>query len=229
MTEDKYSLDSIGLFRDLSEDIVDSINQKCTWAEYAAGDIVVTAASNDQDGVFFVKSGKVRVAMPTAGDNKLSFMDIEDGGHFGEISAIDGEPRSATVTAKAVTSLAKISNNDFNDLMFQNPALAMSVMRNLTRLIRVNNVRLADLSNRTDTQRIFSEILRLATPDPRGEGNWLIERMPKHREIASWSGTGDDMVATALAQLIKLGLAKRKYPSLVIVDRKKIRELSEAV
>lgn len=103
----------------------------------------------------------------------------------------------------------------------------MALLQHLTSIIRNNNRRIVDLSTRTDVQRVYTELLRLSEPNPNGDGSWLITRMPKHKEIAAWAGTNEESVATALGQLIKVGLAKRRYPSLYIADRAKVRLLAE--
>ena len=124
-------------------------------------------------------------------------------------------------------AIASLETERFTEVLLANPQVSLALLQHLTAIIRRNNRRIVDLSTRTDVQRVYSELLRLSEPDPRGDGSWLITRMPKHKEIAAWAGTTEESVATALGQLIKVGLAKRRYPSLHIMDRAKVRLLAE--
>jgi voltage-gated potassium channel len=60
---------------------------------------------------------------------------MSEGQYFGEISLIDGEPRSATVTAAEDVVLLKLGSSDFESLLSV-PAVARTVLRNLARLCR---------------------------------------------------------------------------------------------
>jgi hypothetical protein len=42
--------------------------------------------------------------------------------------------------------------------------------------------------------------------------------MPKHRELAERAGADEAAAASAVAQLIQQGVARREYPGLVIAD-----------
>jgi CRP/FNR family transcriptional regulator, cyclic AMP receptor protein len=216
------------LFEKLTAEAISEIETMCAWQEYGAEEVIIDANIHPpRDAVFFVVSGAVRVTSSTGQSGEIAFIDIGAGGHFGELSAIDGQPRSASVYSRGQCVLASIESARFNNILMSYPQVAFALLQHLTSIIRNNNQRIVDLSTRTDVQRVYSEILRLSEPDPQGDGSWLITRMPKHKEIAAWAGTTEESVATALGQLIKVGLAKRRYPALHITDRAKVRLLAE--
>lgn len=215
------------LFQDLSERDVEDIESICVWREYAADETIISAGNESRDAIYFVISGSVRVALQAGQTGEIAFIDLGPGNQFGEMAALDGQSRSASVVAKENSVLASLTNEQFTSLLMQHPKMSYALLQHLATIIRRNNERIIDLSTRTDVQRVYSEILRLSEPDPTGDGSWLITRMPKHREIAAWAGTSEESVATALGQLIKVGLAKRRHPSLHILDRTKVRMLAE--
>jgi CRP-like cAMP-binding protein len=88
------------------------------------------------------------------------------------------------------------------------------------------NERVATLSIAKPRQRIYMELMRLAVPDPRGGGAWLIEPVPQHNEIASWAGVDEVEVAQAIGTLAREKIIERKNRTLIIHDRAKIHEMS---
>lgn len=220
-------LNSIKLFKGLHQEDIAEIETMCTWREFAHDETVIQAESAPKDEVFFVISGSMRVGLPVNQMGEIAFIDLKQGDVFGELSALDGQVRSASVVGRERGVIASLSAEKFNQVVKNYPAVSYALLQHLTAIIRRNNARIVDLSTRTDVQRVYSEILRISEPDPSGDGSWLVTRMPKHREIAVWAGTSDDSVATALGQLIKVGLAKRRHTSLHILDRAKVRMLAE--
>ncbi len=61
---------------------------------------------------------------------------LEPGSYFGEISLIDGGPRSATVTAKTDLKTVSLTSWDFNALMDQFPELSRTLLKQLCRRLR---------------------------------------------------------------------------------------------
>ena len=51
--------------------------------------------------IFFVVRGSVRIVNYSLSGREITLDDVTKGGHFGELAAIDGEPRSASVMALA--------------------------------------------------------------------------------------------------------------------------------
>lgn len=220
-------LKNVKLFKDLSAQDIGQAEALCVWREFSHDETVIKADAPPQDDVYFVISGSMRVGLPAGPAGEIAFIDLKQGDLFGELSALDGQGRSASVIGLEQGVVASLTAANFNQILLTHPEVSYALLQHLTSIIRRNNARIVDLSTRTDVQRVYSEILRISEPDPSGDGSWLITRMPKHREIAVWAGTSEESVATALGQLLKVGLAKRRYPSLHIIDRAKVRMLAE--
>jgi len=89
--------------------------------------------TQDDEGnaMYVVRSGKV--AIMSAGAVLES---IGPNGIFGEMSLIDGSPRSATAIAREPTELAVIDERAFSYLVERNPAFALDLLRRLTKRLR---------------------------------------------------------------------------------------------
>lgn len=84
--------------------------------------------------MFIVRSGKVAI--------KAGGMIVENvgpGGVFGEMSLIDGSPRSATAIAAEPSEIAVVSKDGFRGLVQKSPEFALTVMQIMARRIRRTN------------------------------------------------------------------------------------------
>jgi len=78
-----------------------------------------------------VLSGKVSVSR---GGREIR--ELSTGEYFGEMSMIDGRPRSATVTAVEPTRTLVISHNQFQDLVREEPEFALGLLKHLCGRLR---------------------------------------------------------------------------------------------
>ena len=123
-------LKSIDLFRALPSEELAQIAEIAEEQPLAKGDQVF-AEGEPGDALYLIVEGKVRAHQ---GDKELARMEVRD--VFGEISVLDSEPRSATITAVEDTVLLKIGRDDFRDILAERPEIAMGVMKVLTRRLR---------------------------------------------------------------------------------------------
>ena len=220
-------LSAIGLLADLAKADRKTIEKHCEWHEISAGEPIFNRG-DASDRFYFVVTGRVRAVSYRSGTQEVAFANIAAGGTFGELSAIDGQPRSASVIALDDSLVASLSRDDFTELLNEKPKVCFRLLAELARVVRSINDRVVDLSTLSPVQRIYGELLRASQPDPIGDGSWLIDPMPRHEEMASWVGTTPETVARALGQLMKLGLVKRRSKALHIIDKPHLQKLAAA-
>ncbi len=100
MSETDQTLAKIGLFAGLTPDEVKKLGGRCTWRLYKA-DQEVLGHHEQSRAVYFVAQGSVRATVFTASGTEVAFRDIGAGEFFGELSAIDGQTRSAAIVAQS--------------------------------------------------------------------------------------------------------------------------------
>jgi hypothetical protein len=83
------------------------------------------------DCLYIIATGKVRVH---DGDRTLAHLGNKD--VFGELSLLDAEPRSASVSAVDATHLFRLEQNDFYNLIGERPQIVRAVSRALCRMLR---------------------------------------------------------------------------------------------
>lgn len=218
------TLEGIELLREATPDVVRRLAEACRWTTFEPNEIIVDR-NDESTEVFFITKGHVKVMDFLANDQEIALAELGTGTSFGELSALDSSRRSARVVALEPTTLAALPSRDFRRLLMDCPGIAIMLLKRFAGLIRTLNNRVTSLSTLSPHQRVYYELLRMSEPNPQGDGTWLIHFLPKHEEIASWSGTSREDVAMAIGHLAREGIVGRKHKSLVIKDHGRLQML----
>ncbi len=225
--ETEKSLAGIKLLKNVDPDAVTRLEEICTWYACPKGGFIFDA--DDTSGnVFFIVEGSVRAADNVDSETEVAFIDRGPGDIIGEWSAIDGGPRSATIYALEDCIVAMAPKEVFLTYMRDYSDVLVRLMIHFVTTIRTLNDRVVGLSSTTVVQRVYEQLLEIAEDDPLTPNRLIIERMPKHKEIAVWAGTTPETVARAVGRLLEAQIAKRRFKTLHILDPKRLRALVEA-
>ena len=204
--------------------VAKALEKLCRWCRYAEGEKVFDRDDTGGD-VYFVVEGSVRAIDSAESGQEVAFVDIGVGEVFGELSAIDGEPRSATIYALEDCVLAVAPGEALLKFMREHPDMARRMLEHFVRTIRVLNSRVVGLSSTTVVQRVYEKILDISEPDPMTPPRRVIEPLPPHKEIAVWAGTTPELVAHAMGRLIEANVVKRRSRTLHILDPEHLKAL----
>lgn len=218
-------LDHIKLFDGVPKAMLRDIEARCRWMEFGPGDVVLERDDGGRD-VYFVASGAVRVMNYLGNEREVALADLRAGDHFGELSAVDSKERSARVVGSEYCLIGALSRDDFIEVLRRIPDVALRLLDHFAAIIRSMNQRVTSLTTLTPRQRIYTELLRIAEPNPQGDGTWLISVVPAHNELASWAGTDKQEVAAAIGALVREGVIERRNRSYLIKDNIKLRFLA---
>jgi CRP-like cAMP-binding protein len=92
---------------------------------------IVTQMGTPGDSFFFIIDGRVSVQTPLGAGDTLT-----PGDFFGEMSLLDGEPRSATVTAVTDLRMLVVDRGHFWRLLNETPDLVRRILVVLSRRVR---------------------------------------------------------------------------------------------
>ena len=139
MTDDPAArIRSVPLFSEYSDKDLKRVAAITKEVEFPAGKEI---ARQGESGIGFhmITGGEAEVEVDGSTHGTLG-----PGSYFGEMSLLDGGPRSATV--RAVTPLRTVSMTswDFNALLDQHPELAKKLLIELSRRIRATERRATD-------------------------------------------------------------------------------------
>lgn len=101
-------------------------------------------------GMYIVIEGNVDITKSSGNGKKINLATIEEGGFFGEISIIEGGPRTATATAVDKAELLGFFKADLDELIERRPEIAAKTLFQIARILgerlRVSNDKLSRLS-----------------------------------------------------------------------------------
>lgn len=210
-------LRSVRLFEGLAPPRLDALAQACRWRSLPAGRMLVQRAEHERD-VHFVIDGRLRVTIFALNGRQLTFREIGAGGHFGELAAIDGQPRSADVLTLRPSVVASLAAEDFRRVLGEEQRVAERVMRSLCALVREISERVIDLSTLGVQNRVHAELLRLAREAGCDDNRARLEPAPTHSDMASRVSTNREQVTRELNALAQRGLLAKEGKALVLCD-----------
>jgi CRP-like cAMP-binding protein len=210
-------LSAIAPFTDLSNRELEALAALCHWRDYRPSQLVVGHQEQSSD-VFFIVSGKVRVTLYSVSGKEVTFRDMGAGEMFGELAAIDGKPRSASVIALTESRIGSVSAQSFWRVLREHPEVAAATLRWLVAQVRDLSERVFEFSTLTVRNRIHAELLRLAHAHMQDRNRAVISPTPTHAEIASRISTHREAVTRELNRLARAGLIERRSGKWLISD-----------
>ncbi|OGP13942.1 MAG: hypothetical protein A2054_04625 [Deltaproteobacteria bacterium GWA2_55_10] len=147
---DAKLLREVQFFADLTDTEVAAIAPIVNKKSFKTGETVFKE-SEDGQSLFIIRKGEVK-ACKTAPDGELFTLTImKDGDIFGEMSFLDGRPRSATIVAVSDLDTYIIDKNDFETLVDANPRIIYKLLRNIVftihSIVRGMNSRYIEMIN----------------------------------------------------------------------------------
>jgi len=222
------TLTDIRLLSELSEDEVEVVVKNCRWKTYGSGEQIIDQHSDSRD-IFFVVEGRVRVVNYSLSGREITFDDLEPGSHFGELAAIDGLPRSASVMALSEARIASLPADQFRNIILQHPTIALKLMKHLAYLVRTSTSRIMELSTLGANNRIHADLLRMARKVTEDDVIAIISPIPVHSDVASRVSTTRETVARVMNDLARKGIVERQKNALVVNDLDRLEDMVEDV
>jgi CRP/FNR family cyclic AMP-dependent transcriptional regulator len=127
MTE---SLKRLPIFAACSNKDLEAVARLSTTLDVAPGKVLATEGLPGQEFVV-IRAGTVKVSR-----GGVELAELGPGDYFGEISLMDGGPRTATVTAKTPVTIEVVERRDFDSLLETVPGLAQRLMIGLATRLR---------------------------------------------------------------------------------------------
>ena len=123
-------LRGIDIFSELRRPLLEQLAQKVKLVELENGENLINKGDQG-DAMFVITQGQVKVH-----DGSYEFAKLGQGECFGEYALIDPEVRNASISATSDTSLFKLEQDDFYDLVEDAPGFVNSVLVILIRRLR---------------------------------------------------------------------------------------------
>jgi CRP-like cAMP-binding protein len=171
------------------------------------------------DWIGLVVSGRAKVFCFGADGRERVVAVVGPGEVLGELSAIDGAPRSATAAAIEPLGLAVLPATEFVDLLEQRPQATVAILRAVIGRLRDSDKRRVELGALDTLGRVGGLLIELAERYGEQVGNEIRIRLPLSQdELAGWAGASREAFVKALRRLRTLGWIETGRRQITILD-----------
>ena len=214
------------LFLDLDDQEIDAVTALCRQRQVPKGSIVFY---EDDPGAscYFILEGKVKIVVNSAHDGREHILGIlKSGDLFGEMSLIDGMPRSATAIAVEETKVVTIQRDEFMRVLSDTPGIALKMLSVLTRRLRSTDRHVESLAFLSAPGRVARLLLDMAEETGKtGAGGASFESKMTRQEMANLTGTSRETFTRVLMDYQDRGLVEIDRNQFILKDETKLREL----
>lgn len=211
------------LLANLPDDALARLGATARRRSYRRGEVIFHQG-DPGDSLHFLIEGRVKVVLDAESGEEAVIAILGPGDCFGELSLIDGEPRSATVeTLEAVQTLS-LSRADFMAFVRANPQIAERMMIALAGMVRRADESMADLVFLDLEGRLVKKLLELAEAHGRDiDGAIEIELPITQEDLAAMIGATRASVNKLLGFYEDRGAVQRRGRRIAIMDAERLR------
>lgn len=207
-------LSSVPIFSDMTAENLDTLANIIQYRRFPRGAFIL--GQNEVGSMMYLLvSGRVKVSLASPEGKELVLNYLEAPTHFGEMSLVDAQPRSADVIAVTDVELFGIEAKDLASAIQIQPRLALSLIATLSRRLRHTNNRLEDMAFHDATHRVMRVVLNVATAGFETRGTPVIQGMT-HYDIATLAGTSRETASRVISSLARQGIVTTSGRRIVV-------------
>jgi CRP-like cAMP-binding protein len=189
-------------------------------------DQVLFQRGDPGDGIYAIVSGQVRIVLEGPNGTEVMVRHLTTGDVFGEFSALDGAPRSATAVATTEVSALHITVAAFNQWLDTHPAVARPMLAQLAQRVRTTNDQLAEIGLLGVEARIARRLWQRFADAARGRPRNGMRLPVNQRELAAEMGITRESVNKHLARWKNRGILSVEKGAVVLLDADTFHEES---
>ncbi|OGO06659.1 MAG: hypothetical protein A2Y92_05255 [Chloroflexi bacterium RBG_13_57_8] len=209
-------------FAGINETVLEAI-KKYVFEKKAERGETLAFEGEPSDVLSFVYTGVVKVFKTSADGKEQIFRIIRPGESFNDVPVLGGGANLVSAEAMGPVVLNNIKKKDLETIIRENPAVALNVIKVLSRRVEELVALVEDFSFRHVTGRVAKMLLEYA--DHRaGEGPRLTQQ-----EMAAMIGTAREMVGRSLKNLENEGTIRMERNRIVIANQQALKELAGVI
>ena len=213
------------IFCDLDSEAFD---QLCRYAKHAALKRGATICSKGDPGnsLVAVISGTVKISVSSAEGRSAILNLIGPGEIFGEMSVLDGQPRSADATANTNCEIFIIDRREFLPFVRSQPALAMKFIELLCTRLRWTSDQVEQVILQNLPGRLASALIRLTEKHKLAPGGRTIA--VTQQEISEMVGMTRESINKQLRVWAARNWVRLEHGAIVVLNAEPLQALVEA-
>ncbi len=206
-----------GFLASLSGEDADALTSAGVRRTYGAH--VTLVHQDDEAGpVVVLIGGRAKISF-TEGGREAIFGVVGPGELIGELAAIEGSPRSTTVTTLEPVDALVIPRSDFLGLLDRRPRIAVAILHVVARRLRYADAQRAQYATLDVAGRLAQRLLELSDRFGVEQKGGIEIRLPlSQEELASWVGASREAVSKAFQLLRTLGIVETGRRRVTVLD-----------
>jgi len=211
-----------GFLAELEADERADLEQLGAVRRYRRGDVLFHQG-DDAGAVVVLRDGHVKATMLNDG-REVILAFPGPGELLGELSAVDGEPRSATVRAVDEVEALVIPGSAFRGYLERRPRVALVLLRGVAERLRAADRQRVDYAVNDVVVRVAGRLVELCDRFGSEDGEGIdIGLAITQDELAAWAGASREAVAKAMALLRTLGWVQTERRRIHVLDLPALR------
>jgi CRP/FNR family transcriptional regulator, cyclic AMP receptor protein len=176
------------------------------------------------DRVMLLLEGRVKIASASEDGREAVLAFRGPGEVLGELSAIDGQPRSASVTAVDPVRALVVPAADFRAFLERTPRATLWLLTRVISRLREADRKRVEFGTSDTIGRVAARLVELAERYGRPSEHGVRSDLPiTQEELASWVGSSREGVNKALHTLRGLHWVETERRSITVLDLEALR------
>jgi CRP/FNR family transcriptional regulator, cyclic AMP receptor protein len=184
---------------------------------------------DDADSLLIILSGRTKISNITIDGREVVLNFLGRGDIIGEITSLDGGPRSASTVAHADTEVFQLYRRDLLPMLVQHPQALVEIIQPLCERLRAASSLVED-GLRDMRGRFAAGILRLANQHGRRTPHGVeIDLAVNQRDLGNYLGLSRENTNRQFKRLVNEGVLRVRDSVLIIVNEAALVALTGCV
>ena len=194
---------------------------------FSAGQVLFSEGDDGRD-VFIVLDGVVKL-VTTAASGQQVILDLESAGSLlGELSAIDGQPRSASAEAVTPIDVLVLRIEDFRNFLESQPRAATELLGVVAARLRGSSQRQLEFGSSDALTRLCRCLLVMIDRFGDQEDDSSVHLPIAQHDLAKLTGLSREAVVKGLRRLRDLGWVETSGRTFAIRDLQAVRDRAQS-
>jgi CRP/FNR family cyclic AMP-dependent transcriptional regulator len=156
---------------------------------------------------YVVLTGSIKLFTKSSTNEEKVLSLVNSGESFGELSLLDGRPRSASAQTLEKTTVLELSSDHFMDLLQSHFDITRGILTELCRRLRETNDHVNDLTFLDGRTRVIKNLITIANKYGQRDGNIIFVSMSlNYDELAQMAGVPKSILTDVIRELGNRGV-----------------------
>jgi len=177
--------------------------------------------------VLVIEAGRAKVTAITDDGREIVLAFTGPGDLLGELSALSGAPRAATVRALEPLTALAIARGEFEAFLEANPRVALVILRVVIARLHEADRQQVEFAAYQTVTRVARRLVELAQRYGEQTGAAIRITLPiSQEELAGWTGASREAITKALHDLRAIGLIETHRRHITVLDADQLGQMA---